>query len=103
MAAIMLFEILSEYTGIRLPWGILTGVRPIKLLHNLVRELGTDGADKYFREKLLVTEQKTKLALTTEKMSVKFLNFQSLIHSAFIYQCRFARQDALIVHLFLSR
>lgn len=73
MAAIMLFEILSEYTGIRLPWGILTGVRPIKLLHNLVRELGTDGADKYFREKLLVTEQKTKLALTTEKNERKIL------------------------------
>lgn len=72
-AAIMLFEILSEYTGIRLPWGILTGVRPIKLLHNLVRELGTDGADKYFREKLLVTEQKTKLALTTEKNERKIL------------------------------
>lgn len=72
-AAILLFEILSEYTGIKLPWGILTGVRPIKLLHNLVKELGADGAKRYFREKLLVTEQKTKLALTTEENERKLL------------------------------
>lgn len=72
-AAILLFEILSEYTGIRLPWGILTGVRPIKLLHNLVIKSGKDGAEKYFREKLLVTEQKTKLALTTEENERKIL------------------------------
>lgn len=72
-AAILLFKILSEYTGIKLPWGILTGVRPIKLLHNLVREMGTDDAERYFREKLLVTEQKTKLALTTEENERKIL------------------------------
>lgn len=72
-AAILLFKILSECTGIKLPWGILTGVRPIKLLHNLVREMGTDGAERYFREKLLVTEQKAKLALTTEENERKIL------------------------------
>lgn len=72
-AAILLFQILSEYTGIKLPWGILTGVRPIKLLHNLVREIGADGAENYFRKKLLVTEQKTKLALTTEENERKIL------------------------------
>ena len=76
-AAILLFQILSEYTGIKLPWGILTGVRPIKLLHNLVREIGADGAENYFRKKLLVTEQKTKLALTTEENERKILELSS--------------------------
>ncbi len=65
-AAVLLFKILSEYTGLRPPWGILTGVRPIKLLHSLIRENGSEYAEKYFRESLLVTEEKTKLALATE-------------------------------------
>lgn len=72
-AAVLLFEILSEYTGIRPPWGILTGVRPIKLLHSLVRKNGVEGASKYFREELLVTEEKTRLALTTEMNERKIL------------------------------
>lgn len=73
IAAVLLFEILSDYTKIRPPWGILTGVRPIKLLHNLVREIGAEAAEKYFREELLVTDDKTKLALTTEMNERKIL------------------------------
>lgn len=35
---ITIFELLQQYTGIRPPWGILTGIRPTKLLHRLVQE-----------------------------------------------------------------
>ncbi len=29
------YSILSEYTGRKLPWGILTGIRPVKIVHEL--------------------------------------------------------------------
>ncbi len=72
-SAVLLFKLLSEYTGLRPPWGILTGVRPIKLLHRLIRDYGAESAEKYFRGKLLVTEEKTKLALTTEMNERKII------------------------------
>ncbi|MDR6225220.1 coproporphyrinogen III oxidase [Desmospora profundinema] len=33
-----LLQVLEEATGVRQPWGILTGVRPTKLMHNLLLE-----------------------------------------------------------------
>lgn len=36
--AIALLQILQEYTGIRQPWGILTGIRPTKLFHRYYLE-----------------------------------------------------------------
>lgn len=32
----LIYEVLSEYTGIKLPWGILTGIRPVKIVHGLL-------------------------------------------------------------------
>lgn len=60
--AFMLFEILSKITSITPPWGILTGVRPIKLMRNLINKNGQDKAVLYFKNKLLVSEEKTNLA-----------------------------------------
>lgn len=71
--AVMLFEILSKYTGIRPPWGILTGVRPIKLMRRLIDEYGEEAAKSYFTNELLVTEEKTQLSVITEKHEQKIL------------------------------
>ncbi len=65
--AVMMFNLLKEYTGYAPPWGILTGVRPAKLMTNLIKEMGEEAAVKYFSEKLLVSEEKTKLALLVSK------------------------------------
>lgn len=65
--AVLLFMLLSEYTRVIPPWGILTGVRPIKLLRKLTEKLGTEKARSYFTDKLLVSEEKTDLSITTEK------------------------------------
>lgn len=35
-----LYDALSDYTGVKLPWGSLTGVRPTKLAYELVKEGG---------------------------------------------------------------
>lgn len=57
-----LFSALSAVTGYVPPWGILTGVRPSKLMLKLIDSLGEKGAYDYFIEKLLVSEPKTRLA-----------------------------------------
>lgn len=60
--ATLLYELMSEYTGITLSWGLLTGVRPIKLLRKLSEENSSDNARAYFKEKLLVSDEKLMLA-----------------------------------------
>ncbi len=65
--AIILFDILRAYTGITPPWGILTGVRPIKLFRRLAEELGESGAREYFKNKLLVSDEKISLSALTER------------------------------------
>ena len=46
-----------------LPWGILTGVRPIKYIRSIYERFGaTEKAEKYIREVLLVSEKKLQLA-----------------------------------------
>lgn len=56
-----LFSALSAVTGYVPPWGILTGVRPSKLMLKLIESLGEKGAYDYFT-KLLVSEPKARLA-----------------------------------------
>lgn len=65
MLAVLLFGILKELVKITPSWGILTGVRPIKLMRRLTGEIGEEAAWTYFREKLLVLPEKTALAQTT--------------------------------------
>lgn len=72
--AILLYRLLSEYTGLSPLWGILTGVRPIKLFRRLREEIGEEGAKEYFKNKLLVSEEKTALSTLTERNERLILN-----------------------------
>lgn len=67
IAARLLYEILSNITGVKPSWGVLTGVRPSKLMHKLTEEMGEDGARTYFTDHLLVAPEKTELAVTVAK------------------------------------
>lgn len=72
--AVLLFTLLTKLTQITPTWGILTGVRPIKLMRRLTSELGETGAKAYFRDKLLVSQNKTELAAITMKAEQKLLS-----------------------------
>ncbi len=61
--AVMLFDLLREITGYTPPWGILTGVRPAKLMTKLSEKQGREAATAYFINELKVSEEKTALAL----------------------------------------
>ncbi len=53
---------LSEITGISLPWGTLTGIRPAKLMRKHINEKGEKEARRLFRDFYEVSEEKTFLA-----------------------------------------
>lgn len=65
--ALMLFEHFTKLTEVTPPWGVLTGVRPIKLFRRLAKEHSFDYAVDYFLNKFRVSEEKTKLTIETEK------------------------------------
>ena len=54
---------MSDYTSYRAPWGILTGVRPAKLMTKLAQQMGKEKAREYFLTELKVSEEKTELAM----------------------------------------
>ncbi len=63
----LLYDVFTSITGIVPSWGILTGVRPSKLMRNLISENGEENAIDYFRNELLVSSKKTDLALAVAK------------------------------------
>lgn len=58
----MVYALLSEYTGFSPKWGVLTGVRPSKLLINTEKAMGREKTEEYFKTDLLVTDEKFSLA-----------------------------------------
>ena len=73
-AAQLLYRLLSEYAEITQPWGVLTGVRPVKLLRRLKQELGKDGARRKFLDDFYVSPEKLRLAEETEKNEKRILD-----------------------------
>lgn len=58
----MVYSLLGEYTGFYPKWGVLTGVRPSKLLINTEKAMGREKTEEYFKADLLVTDEKFRLA-----------------------------------------
>ncbi|MBR5411126.1 MAG: coproporphyrinogen dehydrogenase HemZ [Clostridia bacterium] len=63
----VMFDALSEYTGVTPPWGVLTGVRPSKLMRALIRERGESAAKEIFLRDYKVRADKTDLAFSVAK------------------------------------
>ncbi|MBQ4612858.1 MAG: coproporphyrinogen dehydrogenase HemZ [Clostridia bacterium] len=61
----LLYGLLTRFLGFTQTWGLVTGVRPVKLLRRLRRELGEQQALMYYRDKLLVSEEKLRLCADT--------------------------------------
>ena len=57
-----IYRKLSLITGKRPPWGILTGVRPVKLAGEIVRaSAGDENAPAILQEEYLLSEEKSNL------------------------------------------
>ena len=62
----LLYNSLVKFSGIEQPWGLLTGVRPIKLLRKLYAERGVEEASRIFSDDYYVSPEKLALAQETE-------------------------------------
>lgn len=69
----LLYNILCEFTGISQPWGMLTGVRPVKLLRKLTSKYGEDEAKRIFTNDYFISDEKLRLAVSTEVNEKKIL------------------------------
>jgi oxygen-independent coproporphyrinogen-3 oxidase len=69
----MVYTLFGEYTGFFPKWGVLTGVRPSKLLINTEAKLGREKTYEYFRNDLLVTDEKFDLARTVADYEEKII------------------------------
>ena len=58
----LLYSLFVRLFGYAHDWGIVTGVRPIKLLRRLTQERGAEAADAWFRDQLLVLDTIEELA-----------------------------------------
>lgn len=69
----LIFSFLSEYTEVKPPWGLLTGVRPVKLLRRLMEDEGLMEAIDHYRNKFFVSNEKIALARRTEAFEKEIL------------------------------
>lgn len=77
VAAQMLYSLLSEALSTKLSWGILTGIRPSKLLIRLMNEKGREKGIEYFKNCFYVSDKKTKLALSVADAEEKIIKTSS--------------------------
>ncbi len=61
----MLYHLFVNMCGVTQDWGIVTGVRPVKLLRRLTAEYGTEQAVSWLRDRLLVSDRKLELCRNT--------------------------------------
>ncbi len=58
----VLYRVLSDVTGIKPQWGILTGVRPAKVMTKHIDRVGEEAAKEYFVDRLYADPKKAELA-----------------------------------------
>lgn len=73
VSAQLLYKLLCDFTGLTQPWGILTGVRPVKLLRRLAEGSSEEQAVKKFENDFFVSNEKIALSRETEHNERKIL------------------------------
>lgn len=85
MLSRLLFDLLSAFTGYTPRWGILTGIRPIKLFHKAIEEgMSLPEVKRYFREQYLLREDIADLAILVAEEE-KIINDLSQLESFSLY------------------
>ena len=71
----LLYEIISEETGKKLPWGTLSGIRPTKIPLKLLDEgKSRDEADAYMKDTYYCSPAKRELAINVAERELKLLS-----------------------------
>lgn len=69
-----MFKYLKNSYDVHVPWGILTGIRPVKLIHSLL-DKGNSESDirEYMKHNYLITDEKLDLILDIANRERKFI------------------------------
>ncbi|MCG4715475.1 hypothetical protein L0P75_15700, partial [Faecalibacillus intestinalis] len=69
-----IFKVLSELYDTYVPWGILTGIRPVKIVHSLLDEgLSEVEIRQNLKDNYLIKDEKIDLALDIAKRERVFI------------------------------
>ena len=70
-----LYRLLSEYTGVELPWGNLTGIRPTKIPMALLEEgKNEEEIARYMKETYFTSDEKIKLSIEIAERELELLH-----------------------------
>ena len=69
----LLYRLLVKHSGIHQAWGLLTGVRPVKLFRRVSEEHGLQQAENIFLNDYFVSREKLELAKLTEQNERRIL------------------------------
>lgn len=70
-----LYQLLSEYTGVELPWGNLTGIRPTKIPMALLEEgKSEEEIAHYMKETYFASDEKIKLSIEIAERELELLH-----------------------------
>lgn len=64
----------EEVPSFRKSYGLLTGIRPVKLFNYLAKLCGEEAAQKIFKEKYLVSDEKTAFIKTVHDIQLRYLD-----------------------------
>lgn len=70
----LIFSCLEKITGYTPKWGMLTGIRPSKLLRSLKEKYGNENGKRLFSENYLVSKQKTELTDSVANAEQKIIS-----------------------------
>ena len=70
-----LYESLSKYTGKKLPWGTLTGIRPTKIaVTQIEKGISDDEVRRYYKDVYLTSDQKADLSIEIAHREIDILS-----------------------------
>lgn len=70
-----MYKLLSDITGKDLPWGILTGIRPVKIVHQLYEDGMKDKEIvQHLKDEYLVNEDRALLSISIAQAEKKYID-----------------------------
>ena len=83
-----LYRLLSEYTGVELPWGNLTGIRPTKIPMALLEEgKSEEEIARYMKETYFTSDEKIKLSIEIAERELELLHKLDYEEGYSLYRC----------------
>ena len=82
----LLYNLLSKYSEQELPWGILTGIRPTKLVYEML-EQGSSDAEIFeiMRDEYLCSDEKIEMSLRIAKREMALLKYMDYKNGYSLY------------------